>query len=157
MSEIEKAFLLAKEKHRGQKYSNEEYFDCHVVGVVHNVLELLDSSGVSKGRFRDRLIIVALLHDVVEDSDVTVEDIEEGFGSLISSAVDAISKRDGENYDDYLERVDSNALARIVKIEDIRFNLGNVLIELAEGNENPKLGRLKIKYEKANNFLIGMR
>lgn len=154
MSKVEKAFVLAKEKHEGQMYSNEPYFDFHIMGVVHNVIELLDFFGIGKGYIKDEMITVALLHDVVEDSDVTVEYIEDNFGSDVAFAVDAITKRDGEDYDDYLKRVDVNPLAKLVKLEDIRFNLGRVLIEIAEGDKNPKLQRLKAKYEKANKFLI---
>lgn len=68
--------------------------------------------------------IVALLHDVVEDSDLELNFLlEKGFGEEIVHAVEAITKRAGENYGDYIERVIANPLALKVKIADLKDNL----------------------------------
>jgi len=67
--------------------------------------------------------IVAVLHDVVEDSPhIRLPEIEEAFGGRIAAAVDAISKRQGESYDDYLERVAADEIARKVKLADLKDN-----------------------------------
>ncbi len=71
----------------------------------------------------DNSKIVALLHDVVEDTDVTLEQIERKFGVVISRAVDAISRRSEETYMEYLRRMRNNDLALKVKFADIRDNL----------------------------------
>ena len=63
--------------------------------------------------------VVGWLHDTIEDTELTLEEIEAQFGPLTAAAVDAISKREGEEWDDYLERVLANPMARLVKISDL--------------------------------------
>jgi (p)ppGpp synthase/HD superfamily hydrolase len=68
--------------------------------------------------------IVAVLHDVVEDTDIALDDVcEQGFSEEVISAVDALKRRNGETYEEFTERIVPNALARTVKIEDLRDNL----------------------------------
>ena len=68
--------------------------------------------------------IVALLHDAIEDSDLTITELsQQGFPELITEAIAAITKLDGELYDDYLLRVMGNAIALKVKIADVRHNM----------------------------------
>ena len=76
-------------------------------------------------KFEDKnLQIVALLHDVVEDSNYTLQNLEElGFSKEIVEAIDCLTKRPHESYEDFIDRIAKNAFARLVKIEDIRDNL----------------------------------
>ena len=68
--------------------------------------------------------IVSLLHDVVEDSDMTIEDLKnEGFSEEICAAVDSITRRESEKYFDYIDRVKINSIARDVKIADLKDNI----------------------------------
>lgn len=68
--------------------------------------------------------IVGYLHDTIEDSKLfTVETLRATFGNEIANAVDAISRRDGEQYFDYIARCGKNSIARAVKIEDIKHNM----------------------------------
>ena len=68
--------------------------------------------------------IVAVLHDAIEDSDMTITELsQQGFPDLITEAIAAITKLDGELYDDYLLRVMGNAIALKVKIADVRHNM----------------------------------
>ncbi|WP_010473189.1 hypothetical protein [Acaryochloris sp. CCMEE 5410] len=68
--------------------------------------------------------IVGVLHDAVEDSDLTLEDLAEaGFPEEILAAIDAMTKREHESYDTYLERVMGNAIALRVKIADMTDNM----------------------------------
>ena len=63
--------------------------------------------------------VVGWLHDTVEDTPITLRDIEATFGQENAAAVDAISRRDGEPWPDYLDRVAANPMARQVKISDL--------------------------------------
>ena len=63
--------------------------------------------------------VVAWLHDVVEDTDVTLEEIEKEFGKETVEAVNAITHRKDEPWADYLCRVKANPVARAVKIADL--------------------------------------
>jgi (p)ppGpp synthase/HD superfamily hydrolase len=68
--------------------------------------------------------IVAVLHDAIEDSDLTIADlVNQGFPEFIIEAIAAITKLDGELYENYILRVQSNAIALKVKIADITHNM----------------------------------
>ncbi len=63
--------------------------------------------------------VIGWLHDTVEDTPITLRDIEATFDPETAAAMDAISRRDGEPWSDYLERVAANPMARQVKISDL--------------------------------------
>lgn len=63
--------------------------------------------------------VVGWLHDTVEDTAVTLKDIEAAFGPETAAAVDAISRREGEKWRDYLVRVKANPTATAVKLSDL--------------------------------------
>lgn len=63
--------------------------------------------------------VVGWLHDTVEDTPLTLSDISKKFGPETAAAVDAISRRDGEKWSDYIDRVAANPMARQVKISDL--------------------------------------
>lgn len=66
----------------------------------------------------------ALLHDVVEDSDITVDDlVNEGFSTEIATIVDCLTKREGEPYDDYINRVVTSRAAITIKLADLEDNM----------------------------------
>jgi len=69
---------------------------------------------------------VAWLHDVLEDTPATRETlVEQGFPADVIEAVEAMTHRTGEPYQDYLERVRANSLARKVKTADMLANLAD--------------------------------
>ena len=67
--------------------------------------------------------MVALLHDVVEDTVVTMDDLKEFFPENICQAIDAMSHRENESYLNYVLRLCKNDLARKVKFADIAHNM----------------------------------
>jgi len=108
--EYDKALRIATKAHKGQKDKSGEDYILHPIAV----------SGYC---ITDRGKIVALLHDVVEDTDVTLNDLRKaGFGEDIVNAVDCISKREGEETSHYLERVATDDIATEVKFADMRHN-----------------------------------
>ena len=65
--------------------------------------------------------VVALLHDVVEDSDYTFADLEkEGFGEEIINALKLLTHNDGSKYMDYVAKIKENPLAKAVKLADLK-------------------------------------
>ena len=81
---------------------------------------------VAKGVEGEKLKIVAILHDVLEDTDLTAEDLlTAGFEKELVDAVLVLTHaRDGSvSYEDYICLVKTNPLARVVKIADIHHNL----------------------------------
>jgi len=68
--------------------------------------------------------IVAVLHDVLEDTEVTSTDLQQqGFSSEVIQALHCLTKVDGENYPDFIDRVATNPLATKVKILDLIDNM----------------------------------
>lgn len=63
--------------------------------------------------------VVGWLHDTVEDTGLALSEIETRFGIETAAAVDAVSRRDDEGWQDYIERVKQNPVARKVKISDL--------------------------------------
>lgn len=105
------AIMLAQQAHKDQKYGAYNYFPYHVMPLAEKFPPYSDMQ------------IIALLHDVVEDSVITVNTISNLFGGTIGKAVDALTRRPDEHYDVYITRVADNALTTRVKIEDLRFHL----------------------------------
>lgn len=90
--------------------------------------------------------IVAVLHDVVEDTDVTLDDLKsEGFSEAIIEAVDCVTHEPNVSYEDYIQRIKGNEIARQVKLADLRDN-SDVLQLPSVGDR--ELSRLA-KYHKA--------
>ena len=90
--------------------------------------------------------IVALLHDVVEDTDYTLEDLAaEGFGKEILEAVALMTHEDDVPYLDYVAKLKDNPIARAVKLADLAHN--SDLSRIGEVDEETKQ-RLE-KYQKA--------
>ncbi|OKH88168.1 HD domain-containing protein [Thalassospira sp. TSL5-1] len=99
--------------------------------------------------------IVAWLHDIVEDTPVTLAQIEETFGAAIREGVEGMTRRAGEDYfDDYLPRLQQNALARIVKLADMQHNMAKLDDLRAVNPTDAK--RLSEKYARAMAFLTGL-
>lgn len=66
---------------------------------------------------------VALLHDVIEDSPFTAEELlQAGLPETVVTAVQVLTKKKGQDYQTYLENVKSNSLARVVKLADLKHN-----------------------------------
>jgi (p)ppGpp synthase/HD superfamily hydrolase len=112
---IEDAIVLAAEAHRGQRYASpdaEPY-------VFHPLRVML--------RFTDPVEqIASVLHDAIEDTDLTIDDlVEAGYTADVVAAIDCLTHRHGEAYEDYIDRVARNDVARRVKIADLDENLAN--------------------------------
>lgn len=103
------AFELALKAHQGQTDKAGMAYIGHVARVA---------AGVETDSER----VVALLHDVVEDCDVSLSEIEAKFGAEVAAGVDAMTRRKGEASATYYARVRSNPLALRVKLSDIADN-----------------------------------
>jgi len=69
-------------------------------------------------------MIAAVLHDVVEDTPWTLDGLRgEGFSEETLAAIDSVTHRDGETYDDYLARAAANPIGRKVKLADLEDNM----------------------------------
>jgi len=113
MSTLERAIEIAAGAHAGQKDKVGQPYILHCMRVMMKLAKANDR-------------IVAALHDVVEDTLWTLPKLrQEGFPASVVNAVDAITHREGENYDDYIKRLGANAIARRVKLADLSDNMAH--------------------------------
>lgn len=111
MSTLERAIALAAEAHAGMVDKAGAPYILHPLRVMLRVAD-------------ERARIAAVLHDVVEDTEWTLERLrEEGFDPEVLAAVDALTRRNGEDYYDFCRRAAQHPIARIVKRADIEDNL----------------------------------
>ena len=92
---IEDAITFAAQAHQGQLDKLGEPYIFHPV----RVMMLVKQEGGSEAE-----LVAAILHDVIEDTDTTLEEVETLFSAEVAALVDAISRRPGEDYIEYVER-----------------------------------------------------
>ncbi len=121
---IREAYELAKEAHKEQRRKSGEPYIIHPIAVARIVAEEL--------RLGANPIIAAFLHDVVEDTHYTIEDIEERFGSDVAFLVNVITKKKKAHYDsskqidNYKQMLDSihyDIRALLIKLSDRLHNM----------------------------------
>ncbi|HSL29753.1 MAG TPA: hypothetical protein VK900_11175 [Anaerolineales bacterium] len=84
----------------------------------------------------------ALLHDVLEDSEITAEDLlEDGIPAEVVEAVKFLTKKEGEDYLDFIARAKTNRLARRVKIADIEDNIDVLRLSSLSENDLQRIRR----------------
>jgi (p)ppGpp synthase/HD superfamily hydrolase len=111
MSLLQGALEIAVTAHQGQ---TDRYGAPYILHPLR-VMERVDTE-IEK--------IVAILHDVVEDTKWTFDDLRrEGFSDEIIQALDCLTKREGEAYEDFVNRSAGNSLARRVKLADLEDNM----------------------------------
>lgn len=93
---------------------------------------------------------VALLHDVVEDTNVTLEELAKNFPKEIIDAIAAMTHEKNEPYSEYVARVKLNPIAKVVKLADLRHNSDESRLE----NASPAtLAHFREKYREAFEIL----
>jgi len=95
--------------------------------------------------------VVALLHDVIEDTDLTIEDLRGyGFSEDQLTAISLLTREKGEDYFEYVSHIRGNELATVVKLSDLKHN--SDITRIPKPTEKD-LKRLE-KYEKAKCMLL---
>ena len=108
---VEDAISIAAQAHKGQKDKAGAPY------LLHPLRMMLRMNS-------ETAMMAAVLHDVVEDTDWTLGRLHEaGFSDEVIEAVDCLTHRDGESYEEFVERVRTNPIARQVKIADLEDNM----------------------------------
>ena len=108
---LEKAMILAAKGHMGQLDKGGHPYILHPTRVMLHCKTIEEKT-------------VAMLHDLLEDTAVTAEDLtQEGFSEEIIEAVLCLTKKEGEDYTLYIERICQNPLAARVKLADLMDNM----------------------------------
>ena len=93
--------------------------------------------------------IVAVLHDVVEDSDWTLEQLAaEGFPSEAIAALNCLTRRSDESYDEFIDRVLTNSLAMRVKRYDLEDNMTLTRMTVLTAKDVERLQRYHAVYQR---------
>ena len=139
MPTLEKAIALAVKAHSGQVDKAGQVYILHPLRVMFAV----------EGEITR---IVAVLHDVVEDSDTSFDDLREmGYSEDIVSALECLTRRDDETYMAFVQRASVNSIARQVKLADIEDNMDIRRLTKLTDKDQERLNR----YRKAWEFLKG--
>ena len=110
MSTLERAIALAAEAHTGQLDKAGQPYILHPIRVMLSVQGEIER-------------IAAVLHDVVEDTRWTIEELrQEGFSEPVLEAIALLTKPEGADYEDYVRRIKPHAIARAVKLADLADN-----------------------------------
>ncbi|OKP03584.1 bifunctional GTP diphosphokinase/guanosine-3',5'-bis pyrophosphate 3'-pyrophosphohydrolase [Xenorhabdus eapokensis] len=129
---LKQAYVVARDAHEGQTRSSGEPYITHPVAV---------SCILAAMRLDHETLMAALLHDVIEDTPATFQDIEQLFGTTVAGLVEGVSKLDKLNFRDKKEAQAENFRKMIMAmVQDIRV----ILIKLADRTHNMRtLGSLR--------------
>lgn len=130
-----KALTLAEKAHHNQKDYAEIPYILHVISVAQHVPQEED------------YVCVALLHDILEDTAISNEQINNTFGEYIAELVGILTRNHHKTYSEYIEICANNPITRIVKIADI-------FDHLAPYRKNTIISTLHERYTKALETLV---
>ena len=135
---LEKAIEIAVEAHRGQLDKAGKIYILHPMRVM------------LRGKNETEMII-GILHDVVEDTPVTLDMLRtEGFSEEVIDALTCLTKEKGEDYGHFIDRVLTNPLATQVKLYDIEDNLNRDRIPYPTPKDEARF----VKYEKYHKIIF---
>ncbi len=129
---LRQAYLVARDAHEGQTRSSGEPYITHPVAVACILAEM---------KLDHETLMAALLHDVIEDTPATFQDMEQLFGTSVAELVEGVSKLDKLKFRDKKEAQAENFRKMIMAmVQDIRV----ILIKLADRTHNMRtLGSLR--------------
>lgn len=137
LSPVETALVFATHQHYGQtRKNNQEWYIHHPMRILSNLRNV--------GMFDSDCLTAAILHDVVEDTDCTIEELKELFGKEVSSIVQLLTRTDDITYNQYITRlIESNdPYALIIKFFDAHDN--SIWIS-SDGKEKPMKKYINLK------------
>ena len=133
-ADIVKAMEIAWSAHREQKDKGGNPY-------IQHPLTVASKQDTENG------MIVALLHDVVEDSAYTIDDLKEiGFSAEVCEAVDLLTHKRGENYSEYIQKIKMNELARKVKIQDLTHNMDTTRLGTLTEKDRERMQKYKAAF-----------
>jgi (p)ppGpp synthase/HD superfamily hydrolase len=136
MPTLEDAIALAVEAHRGQRDKAGQSYILHPLRVMMRLETEAER-------------MAAILHDVVEDTPYTLERLRElGYPEEVLGALDCLTKREGETYEAFIERVSPHPLARRVKLADLEDNMDVRRLLTVGARETERLARYRAAWAR---------
>lgn len=134
------AMRVAYEAHHGQKDKSGQPYIFHPMHLAEQMNDEIS-------------VCVALLHDVAEDTAVTIEDMEKLFPKEVTDPLRLLTHEDGTDYFEYVRRLKSNPVAKAVKLADLEHNSDQTRFAGCDHADEKKLERLRKKYARAEAIL----
>lgn len=141
---VQKAMKLAYAVHHGQTDRSGVPYIFHPYCVAEAVCAIKPD---------ENFVCAALLHDVLEDTDVTAAQLEKEFPCEVTEAVVLLTHSRKEDYFDYIRQLKTNTIARCVKIFDLLHNLDQDRLSGAEGVTEEQQKAWSQKYRAAYEIL----
>jgi (p)ppGpp synthase/HD superfamily hydrolase len=136
MPTLEDAIALAVEAHRGQRDKAGQTYILHPLRVMMRLETEAER-------------MAAILHDVVEDTPYTLERLRElGYPQEVLTALECLTKREGESYEAFIERVRPHPLARRVKLADLEDNMDVRRLTAVGPKEAERLARYRAAWAR---------
>lgn len=133
------SMVFAEECHRGQVDRNGTKYILHPLQVMSRMETETEK-------------IVAVLHDIVEDTPVTLQDLwQKGYSEEIVEAINCLTRREGETYEEFIGRCKQNPIAQKVKIADLEDNMDIRRLDMLTESDMERLNR----YLRAWKYLTG--
>lgn len=147
MSKVAEAVKLAASAFKSVVDKNGEPYLAHCIRVAIYSQAAMQSWLRIKVSAED-VACVALLHDVLEDFEVSVEKLLDDFGRVVTSEIIMLTRLQGESYEKYINDVSHNRIASIVKWADLKDNLDPDRLKLLDENTKQKLIKKYMSAEK---------
>lgn len=145
MSALEKALALAVAKHAGTRDKGGVPYILH---PIHVMMEM------KKAGCTEDELAAGVMHDLVEDTDVTLDFLRTMFSEAVVLAVDSVTKREGEPIDEYRRRVATNQTGRKIKIHDLKHNMDITRLKNRSRMTDKDVQRLR-EYAEHYDMLVG--
>lgn len=138
-----KALMLAHNAHQGQT----DHSGLPYIFHPYHLAEQMPNEAA---------VCAALLHDVLEDTHVTLEELEQEFSREITEAVMLLTHKKGTSYPDYVRALKDNPIAKAVKLADLAHNSDETRLCNRPDFPVETLIRLRAKYSQARKILMDM-
>lgn len=137
---LQKAIAIATESHKNQ-------VDRGGAPYIGHVTRVMQAGQTIEER------IAGILHDIVEDTPWTFEDLlKEGIPPQIVDAIRCLTKRENETYDRFIERVKTNPIAVAVKLNDLRDNMDVTRLPTISDKDIERLRKYHLAYSELSAF-----
>lgn len=138
--QLEEAIKLASIKHYGQRDKSNKPYIFHLLYVMNNLDDL-------------KAKIVGVLHDILEDTDITRNDLlNYGFSKEIIHSVEVLTKSKNQEYMEYIEKIKGDNVARKVKLIDLKHNIDLTRLSEISGKDLKRNIKYFEAYKKLNEY-----
>lgn len=138
---LEKAIIIATKAHCGQLDKGGQPYILHSLRVMQSC-----NSDLEK--------ICAVLHDVIEDTNISLDELkEEGFSEEVLVVLDLLTKKNQEDYSTFIDRISMNETACLVKIADLQDNMNLSRIESPSMEDKKRVEKYMDAFERLHSIL----